>query len=176
MTIRLASFNLFQFVEPPYSWYTKKEKFSQEQWQEKTSWIKEQITKMNCDIIGFQEVFSRDALKELVKELGFKYFVSVDLPRTHEKNKNVYVSTTVALASKYPILEVQKVKVHGKSIINHNFKGHFKFSRIPIKALIELPNNQKITVYVNHFKSNRLNDFEYIFNKNHTLEQKKRTK
>ena len=32
---------------------------------------------MNCDIIGFQEVFSKDALKELVLELGFKYFKGV---------------------------------------------------------------------------------------------------
>ena len=26
---------------------------------------------MNCDVIGFQEVFSKKALKELLKELGF---------------------------------------------------------------------------------------------------------
>jgi len=173
MTIRFASFNLFQFVKPPYSWYIKKDKFSNEDWEKKTSWIKEQINQMKCDIIGFQEVFSIDALEELTKELGFEYFVSVDLAKTHKINKNVYISTTVALASKYPILEIQKVQVHGKSIINHDFKGHFKFSRIPIKTLIELPNKQKVTVYVNHFKSNRLNEFEYIFNKNNTLEQKK---
>ncbi len=29
---------------------------------------------MDCDIIGFQEVFSRDALKDLVEELGFNVF------------------------------------------------------------------------------------------------------
>ena len=74
MKIRVGTFNLFQFVEPPFSWYTKKEKFNDEQWIEKTTWIKNQITEMNCDIIGFQEVFSKKALKALVNELGFKYF------------------------------------------------------------------------------------------------------
>ena len=74
MKIRLGTFNLFQFVEPPYSWYTKKEKFNERQWLEKTTWIKNQILKMDCDIIGFQEVFSRKALRHLVKELGFKHF------------------------------------------------------------------------------------------------------
>lgn len=173
MTIRFASFNLFQFVKPPYSWYIKKDKFSLEEWEEKTTWIKEQIKEMNCDIIGFQEVFSKEALEEITKELGFKYFITADEAKTSKTNKNIYISTTVALASKYPILEIGKVKVHGKSVIKHEFKGHFKFSRTPIKALIELPNKEEITVYVNHFKSNRLNEFEYIFNKNHTLEEKK---
>jgi len=173
MIIRFGTFNLFQFVQAPYSWYIKKDKFTQEEWNKKTSWIKEQITQMNCDIIGFQEVFSKDALECITKELGFKYFITVDTAKTDKKNENVYISTTVALASKYPIIKTQKVNINARSIIKHNFKGHFKFSRTPIKSLIKLPNNQEVTVYVNHFKSNRLNEFEYIFNKNHTLKEKK---
>ena len=66
MKIRIGTFNLFQFVEPPYSWYTKKEKFTQEEWEEKKAWIKEQITQMDCDIIGFQEVFSKKANTSLL--------------------------------------------------------------------------------------------------------------
>ena len=173
MNLRLGTFNLFQFVEPPYSWYIKKDKFKQEEWEEKTSWVKEQILKMDCDIIGFQEVFSKDALEQLTKELGFHYFITVDNAKKDKQNPNVFISTTLALASKYPILEIKKVPVNGRSIVTHNLKGHFKFSRTPIKALIELPDKREITVYVNHFKSNRLNEFEYIFNKNHTLEDKK---
>ena len=69
MKIRLGTFNLFQFVEPPYAWYTKKEKFNEKQWAEKTTWIKNQIVKMDCDIIGFQEVFSRKALRTLGSRL-----------------------------------------------------------------------------------------------------------
>ena len=30
---------------------------------------------MDCDIVGFQEVFSQEELKELVLECGFKEFV-----------------------------------------------------------------------------------------------------
>lgn len=172
MKLRVGTFNLYQFVEPPFSWYSRKDKFTQEQWQEKLSWIKEQIVSMNCDIIGFQEVFSKDALEELTKELGYQYFITVSNAKLDNNNPLVYKSTTVALASKYPILEIQKVQVHGRSIQKHKFKGHFKFSRTPIKALIQLPNKKQITVYVNHFKSNRLNEYEYIFNKNHTLEEK----
>ena len=81
MKLTLGTFNLFQFVEPPFAWYNKKDKFNEAQWLEKTSWIKSQILKMDCDIIGFQEVFSRKALRRLVKELGFKYFKIVDVAK-----------------------------------------------------------------------------------------------
>ena len=39
MKIRVGTFNLFQFVEPPYCWYTKHERFKQEEWEEKIAWI-----------------------------------------------------------------------------------------------------------------------------------------
>jgi endonuclease/exonuclease/phosphatase family metal-dependent hydrolase len=170
MKIKLGTFNLFQFVEPPYSWYTKKEKFTQEQWIEKTTWIKKQILKMDCDIIGFQEVFSIDALQKLVKELGFNYFKTIDVPILKKKT---YLSTTVAIASKYPIAKMQRVRVHIPSFEKHNFKGHFSLARVPIKATITLPDKTEIVVYVAHLKSNRLNEFEYLFNASHNLEHKK---
>ncbi len=170
--IKIGSFNLFQYVAPPFSFYTKKEKFDKTQWEEKQDWIKKQIQNMDCDIIGFQEVFSQKELKKLCEDLGFKYFVSVDTPKINKQNPNVYMTTTVALASKHEILEVQKVNPHIKSLGKHMFKGYFEFSRKPIKALIKV-NNINMTIYVNHFKSNRLNEFEYIFQKNSTLKEKK---
>ncbi len=172
MRLKVGSFNLFQYASPPFFWYTKKEKFDKTQWEEKQGWIKKQIKNMDCDIIGFQEVFSQEELKKLCKALGFKYFISVDKPKINKQNPYIYMTTTVALASKYEILEVQKVKPHIQSLNKHMFKGYFEFSRKPIKALIKI-NNTNITVYVNHFKSNRLNEFEYIFQKDTRLEEKK---
>lgn len=173
MKIRLGTFNLFQFVEPPYSWYLKKDKFNELQWIEKTQWIKNQITLMDCDVIGFQEVFSRNALKDILNDLGFKYFETTDIAKTSKENPNVYVSTTVAIASKFPISHIQEVKAHIPSIKKHNYEGFFKFSRIPIKATIILPNEQEVIVYVCHLKSNRLNEFEYTFKKDDSLIHKK---
>lgn len=110
MKIRVGTFNLFQFVEPPYCWYTKHERFKQEEWEEKIAWIKNQITEMNCDVIGFQEVFSKNALKNLLEECGFKYFETIDDAKVDSKNEFIYTSTTVALASKFPITNLTKVK------------------------------------------------------------------
>ena len=169
LKIKLATFNLFQFVEPPYAWYTKKDRFNEEQWIEKTAWIKKQILKMDCDIIGFQEVFSRDALERLVKELGFEYFETVDMPKIQKKT---YLSTTVAIASKYPITKMQRVKVNISSFEKHDFVGHYAFARVPIKATITLPDQTELVVYVCHLKSNRLNEFEYRFKEEHDLKHK----
>ena len=173
MKIRVGTFNLFQFVEPPYSWYIKKDKFTPEQWIEKTTWIKNQISEMNCDVIGFQEVFSKDALKQLVLELGFKYFKTIDNPKTDKKNETVYTSTIVALASKYPIKNLKKVQTDFSSLKKHNISGFFKFAREPIKATVTLPNQKNLDIYVCHLKSNRENEFEYIFTKDSTLSEKK---
>ena len=162
MIIKIATFNLFQFCSPNFSFYTKKEKFTKEDWEKKKNWIKEQLQKMDCDIVGFQEVFSQEELKELVLECGFKEFVVTQNPKLDEKNK-VYKSTTVALASKFPI----------KNIENISKSSDFTFAREPIKAIISLKNDLDINVYVAHLKSNRLNEFEYKFTKDSTLEEKK---
>jgi endonuclease/exonuclease/phosphatase family metal-dependent hydrolase len=162
MKIKLGTFNLLQFVEPPYAWYSKKDTFTAEEWTSKTTWIRHQVLRMDCDIIGFQEVFSRKALRVLLKGLGFKYFKVVDVARLSKKDKSTYVTMTVALASKYPITEIEAVE-----------EGACTFSRKPIKARIRLPNKEELLVYVCHLKSNRLNEFEYVFNKNHDLKYKK---
>lgn len=162
MIIKTATFNLFQFCSPEFSFYTKKEKFKKDDWEEKKNWIKKQLQKMDCDIVGFQEVFSQEELKELVLECGFKEFVVTQNPKLDEKNR-VYKSTTVALASKFPI----------KNIENISKSSDFTFAREPIKAIISLKNDLDINVYVAHLKSNRLNEFEYKFTKDSTLEEKK---
>ena len=172
MKIRVGTFNLFQFVEPPYCWYTKHERFKQEEWEEKISWIKNQIKDMNCDVIGFQEVFSKNALKNLLKECGFKYFETIDDAKVDSKNEFIYTSTTVALASKFPINNLKKVKPNYGVTKKHHLNAHFKFAREPIKSSITLCENKEINLYVCHLKSNRENEFEYIFTKDTSFEEK----
>lgn len=175
MHLKVGTFNLFQYIQPPYSYYVKKDKFTPEQFSQKQLWIKQQLQTMECDIIGFQEVFSHDALRKLCQECGYEYYAKIDEPKHHEKNEKILVTTTVALASKYPITSISSVKLHVPTLKQHYFQGHFAFSRKPLKATIELSTSQQITFYVTHLKSNRLNEFEYIFNESHSLEHKLKT-
>ncbi|AXK49294.1 endonuclease/exonuclease/phosphatase family protein [Aliarcobacter trophiarum] len=158
--IKVATFNLFQFCEPNFSFYSKKEKFTIQDWEEKKLWIKNQILDLDAHIIGFQEVFSQKELEILVKECGFKKFIVADIPLLDEQTKT-YKTTTVAMASKFPITNIEKLKT----------KNNFSFAREPIKAKIII-NNKKLNIYVAHLKSNRLNEFEYKFTKNSNFEEK----
>lgn len=161
MRVRVGTFNLFQFCAPPFYFYTKKDRFTIDEWSKKLAWCENQLKLMNCDIVGFQEVFSNVDLRNLCLKLGFSYFEVVDFSRVDKKDKKIYTSTTVAIASKFPIF-----------IKELFYKKSFSFARVPIKALITLPNKKQLTVYITHLKSNRLNEFEYIFTKNDTLEDK----
>jgi endonuclease/exonuclease/phosphatase family metal-dependent hydrolase len=128
---------------------------------------------MDCDIIGFQEVFSKKALERLVKELGYTYFATVDDAELSETTPNKYTTTTVAIASKHPLTDIQSVDVDVSSLEKHDFQDTFTFSRLPIKAMISFPNGKELMIYVCHLKSNRLNAFEYVFKKEDTLAEKK---
>jgi len=158
MQLRCGTFNLFQFVEPPFAWYEPQNIYSDTDWILKKGWIKEQLSKMNCDIVGFQEVFSISALKELVKNEGFTYFETVESPTVDTHNNFVYVKPVVAICSKYPITLLKPL---------NNFEDGFEFTRIPIKAQIAIEGIGEIIVYVVHLKS-KLPLFETISNTSDT--------
>ena len=156
--MKITTINLFQFCNPNFSYYTKKEKFKKEDWHKKITWLNEKINKLNSDIIVFQEVFSYEDLKEICTNNALKYFCIVDEPQLQNKT---YQTCVVALASKYPIIEIQN--------INHD--KNFSFARKPIKAKIKIK-NEELIVYAVHLKSNRLNEFEHKFTINSSFEEK----
>jgi hypothetical protein len=87
-----------------------------------------------------------------LKSLGFKYFKTIDNARTHKNNERCYISTTVAIASKYPIKNLKKVDIDFSALKKHYFEGFFKFAREPIKATICLPNEKELRCLCLSFK------------------------
>ncbi len=160
MNLKIATFNLFQFCNPNFSFYNKKDKLNPEIWEDKKEFIKEIILKSEAHIIGFQEVFSQNDLKELLNSISYKYFICVEKPIFDESRKT-FTSTTLALASKFPI----------KDIYNCTLKNDFSFARKPIIAHFSIE-NKDFLFYLCHLKSNRLNEFEYSFTKDSSLEDK----
>ena len=75
---KIATFNLFNYLEPPNAYYDFDRIYSAEQWQKKQRWVTEYLREYQPDIIGFQEVFSAESLKELVASQGYGYFEVVD--------------------------------------------------------------------------------------------------
>lgn len=142
---------MFNFVEPPNAYYDFENILTQDEWLKKQGWFKDKITALNSDVIGFQEVFSPNALEALVNELGYSYFATVDEPESEDGY--VFNSPVVAFASRYPILNAQPVIAEQAQL--SRFGIEFEFNRIPVHASIELPHLGITDCYVVHFKSQR---------------------
>jgi len=150
-SLTFTTINMFNFVEPPNAYYDFENILTQEEWQKKQGWFKDKITALNSDVIGFQEVFSPQALENLVNELGYSYFCTVDEPKSEDGY--VFNSPVVAFASRYPILNAQPVIAEQAQL--SRFGIEFEFNRVPVHASIELPHLGITDCYVVHFKSQR---------------------
>ena len=66
--MKLATFNLYQFAAPPYYWYelSSSNRYSDQSWNDKKQWIKDQLRLLDADVVGFQEIFDEAALQAVV--------------------------------------------------------------------------------------------------------------
>jgi endonuclease/exonuclease/phosphatase family metal-dependent hydrolase len=160
MKLRLATFNLYQYVSPPNFWYDKQSYYRPKEWVKKQQWIDEQILRLEAHVIAFQEVFSIEALQEQVMALGYTHFITVDQPKIDEES--IYFGSVVALASKLPFKEYDALQSEA-----------FSFSRKPIRAVIEVA-NQEVMIYAVHLKSKMQSLAEPRFGERDTVEYKLR--
>ena len=151
--LTIATFNLFNYLAPPDAFYDFDRIYSAEQWQKKEAWIASYLRTHQPDIIGFQEVFSADALAALVKKEGYEHFAVVDKPTVIDDF--IYRDPVVALASKFPIKEVSAVTVDNELALQLGLTEDFNFSRKVLRATVELPHLGLCDCYVVHFKSKR---------------------
>lgn len=151
--LKIATFNLFNYLEPPSAYYDFDRIYSAEQWQKKQHWVTEYLREYQPDIIGFQEVFSPDSLKELVTEQGYGYFEVVDQPEVIDDF--IYKRPVVAIASRYPIVDIYTVKPNIELAQTIGLTDDFTFSRKVLRATIDVPHMGNCDCYVVHFKSKR---------------------
>lgn len=151
--LKIATFNLFNYLEPPNAYYDFERIYSTEQWQKKQNWLAEYLREYQPDIIGFQEVFSPESLKTLVASQGYEYFSIVDQPEVIDDF--IYRSPVVAIASRYPIVEVHAVKPDIELAQTLGLSADFSFSRKVLRATVDAPHLGNCDCYVVHFKSKR---------------------
>lgn len=151
--IKIASINLFNFIEPPLAYYDFENIYSHGQWQKKCQWLSEFLTHRQPDIVGFQEVFSPEPLKRITSEQGLVHFAIVDEPTLI--SDYIYRSPVVALASRYSIVEVSSVEPDERLVAAMGLSSEFAFSRKVLRATIEVPQIGLCDFYVVHFKSKR---------------------
>lgn len=151
--LKIATFNLFNYLEPPNAFYDFERIYSAEQWQKKQNWIADYLQEFQPDIIGFQEVFSPESLKVLVATQGYEHFAVVDQAQVIDDF--IYRSPVVAIASRYPIIALEAVKPNTELAQSLGLASDFSFSRKVLKATVDIPHIGPCDCYVVHFKSKR---------------------
>ena len=97
--IKVATFNLCNYLAPPDAFYDFENIYTQQQWDKKQAWIRAYLAEHQPDVIGFQEVFSVGSLQQLTKASGYPYFAVIDEPNVVDDF--IYDSPVVAIASRF---------------------------------------------------------------------------
>ena len=64
--VRFATFNVLNLAPPGVRFYADQEPHSQAQYDAKIDWIARQLDLIDADVIGFQEIFSQAALRDVL--------------------------------------------------------------------------------------------------------------
>lgn len=147
---KIGTFNLLNLILPEQTYYGNRS-YNQESYQKKVAWIGSQLDRMDADIVGFQEVFDEDALRDaLQKSNHLRKANLVMVPRTSD-------TPAVAIASRFPIISHEIVEGFP---INMELEGGVslptkKFTRPVLKAVIEIRPKLLLTFITAHLKSKR---------------------
>lgn len=150
---KVASFNLFNYIEPPLAYYDFENIYSGEQWAKKQLWLANFLAENQPDIIGFQEVFSAEALAAQACQAGLEHFAVVDEPSIVDDF--ICRDPVVAIASKFAFEEVQAIEVDSDYAKALGLEKSFKYSRKPLRVTVTLPDIGHCDIYVVHLKSKR---------------------
>lgn len=149
MEVKIGSFNLFNLVSPEVKYYGSRV-YSKHVYEKKTSWVARQLGRMDCDIVGFQEVFHEEALRDAInKNSSFKDTEVIVANATGQR-------PVVGLMSRYPIISHEVIEDFKEVLDIDGLEVPIRsFSRPVIRAVIRLPNDIEVSVYVVHLKSKR---------------------
>lgn len=162
--VRIGSFNVFNLVRQGVGYY-RNSPYSAEEFGEKTNWIGRQLDDMDAEIVGFQEVFHKDALRTALERST--RFAGVDpIVLATDETQDPTFQPAVGLASTlevvgnpesitdFPAESLIEVPIHPEQpeVVSVPI---YQFSRPVLKARIRLSESVIATVFVAHLKSKR---------------------
>ena len=100
------------------------------------------IKDLNAEIVVLEEIENKNTLLQLMKKLGYGYFVF------DKKEKS---AVGLAIISKYPIVSKEVIDVDPKAERERNI----------LKAIIKI-DNKTLTVYANHWRSKRASESKRV--------------
>lgn len=160
MKFSVATFNLENLITAEKPIYNASEpRYNKAQYAAKTAWVRQQLLKMDADIIGFQEVFEEEALRDCLRGTPMENWVLVAAEPCGKLPVN-------AILSRFPIIKTEIIRD-----IPFNFEffddkamspesTHItipvqKFSRGVLCATIQIAEKMTVNIIVAHLKSKR---------------------
>jgi len=148
---KVATFNLYNLVLPNVVYYGDRQ-YTTPEFKQKKLWIAGQLIAMNADIVGFQEVFHVEALRQALEESKlYPNAKVIAAPRLGE-------GPVVAMVSRLPVLRhrVYEVFPAAASLTLEGVTVPMqKFSRAVLAVDVALTPELECTVFVVHLKSKR---------------------
>jgi endonuclease/exonuclease/phosphatase family metal-dependent hydrolase len=155
--LRFATFNVCNLALPGMKFYDDVLPYTVDEYEAKTDWLAAQIDRLDADVIGFQEIFSQAALKNvLAKTRNYRQAILAGFDRPPVSG---LVPPGVALVSRLPLA--------GNTVCHSEFprgltvplpdggSASSRFMRPVLHAQVAVSAELVIHVFVVHLKSKR---------------------
>lgn len=152
---RFATFNVCNLALPGMRFYDNLEPYTPAGYEAKISWIARQLDILDADVIGFQEIFSQAALKDvLAKTQKYQHAHHAGFDPDPQAER---FTPSVALVSRLPIAGSIASHVDLPRKLSVPMPGLIKmvtrFTRPVLHVRVLLSNEFSVNVFVVHLKS-----------------------
>jgi endonuclease/exonuclease/phosphatase family metal-dependent hydrolase len=153
--IRLATFNVLNLARPGLRFYDGIEPYTQEQYDAKVSWLARQFDRLDADVIALQEVFSQDAVREVMAH-SERYRDALHIGFEPEPGK---LTPSVALVTRLPLAGEPAKHLdlpRGLAVPLLDLKEAMtRFTRPVLQVPVLLAPGLALNIFVVHLKSKR---------------------
>ena len=149
--VKIATFNTMNLALPDRDSYPG-ERMTPADSEKKAQWTAKLLSEMDADFVGFQEVFHKKALEDVLARTGLYDRAVVDVA---DETANL---PRVGFVSRLPVHKVEVIRdfpAETRIDIGGQFLPFRSFHRPVFKVQVELPGGKPATILVVHLKSKR---------------------
>ena len=152
MKFRIGTFNAMDLIHPGVPYY-ERDPYTESEYDQKLAWIGHQLHRMEAQIVGFQEVFHEEALKQACDQLDLYKHGTVIAPLTDGTRPRLGLATSLEVVGEPEVFK------HFPDDFDINLEGvelpMKRFNRPVLKVRLQLTKKHVVTVFVAHLKSKR---------------------
>lgn len=153
--LRFATFNAFNLAPPGVKLYDNLAPSTPEQYEAKLDWTARQIDLIDADVIGFQEIFSQDALRAALARTT-RYANAAHIGFDPEPDA-LRLTPSVALVTRLPQAQAaaRLVDFPPGIAMPAGSRDAERFTRAPLHVALQVTPELVVDVVVVHLKSRR---------------------